>query len=154
MKVTQINLLGKKISLPLLHTNLRTRLTLSLGGEAIIPPAMAPRLLMEFASLAQSQETEEIEKNQIRTEAENITNEKEEIQSRDHQSEVSLLTNREYQVLELVAQGMTNKGIANQLIISANTVRSHLRCILDKLHMNNRVQAALWFQEQKSTTSK
>lgn len=61
---------------------------------------------------------------------------------------------REYQVLELVAQGLTNKEIAVRLVISENTVSSHLRCILDKLHMNNRVQAALWLQEQKTISSK
>ena len=64
------------------------------------------------------------------------------------QEGLNLLTPRENQVLELVAQGLTNKEIASNLVISENTVRSHLRFILDKLHMNNRVQAALWFQKK------
>jgi len=70
------------------------------------------------------------------------------------QTDSNLLTPREYQVLELVALGLTNKEISVRLVISENTVRSHLRSILDKLHMNNRVQAALWLQGQKSESSK
>jgi DNA-binding NarL/FixJ family response regulator len=45
--------------------------------------------------------------------------------------------------LDLVAEGLTNRQIAERLVVSENTVRAHLRNILDKLHVNNRVQAAL-----------
>lgn len=54
------------------------------------------------------------------------------------------LTTRERQVLELLAGGMANKEIAFQLKISENTVKNHLRNILEKLHLQNRVQAALY----------
>ncbi len=54
------------------------------------------------------------------------------------------LTGRERQVLELLANGMANKEIAFALKISENTVKNHLRNILEKLHLQNRVQAALY----------
>lgn len=51
---------------------------------------------------------------------------------------------REREVLELVAEGATNKEIASQLFITENTVKNHLRNILSKLHLQNRVQAATY----------
>jgi DNA-binding NarL/FixJ family response regulator len=52
------------------------------------------------------------------------------------------LSPREREVLELLTKGSTNKEIAAALGISDNTVKNHLRNILDKLHLQNRVQAA------------
>lgn len=57
---------------------------------------------------------------------------------------VGRLTPREYDVLNLVAQGLTNRQIADRLVISESTARSHLHNILDKLQMSNRVQAAAY----------
>lgn len=54
------------------------------------------------------------------------------------------LSERENQVLRLVAQGLTNKDIASNLGIAENTVKNHLRNILDKLHLDNRVQLAAY----------
>lgn len=54
------------------------------------------------------------------------------------------LTNREVDVLELVAQGLSNQEIAERLVISEWTVRTHVRNILGKLHLANRTQAALY----------
>jgi NarL family two-component system response regulator LiaR len=56
----------------------------------------------------------------------------------------SPLTEREIQVLKLVAQGLTNQEIADRLIISEWTVRTHVRNILGKLHLANRTQATLY----------
>jgi DNA-binding NarL/FixJ family response regulator len=53
-----------------------------------------------------------------------------------------LLTAREREVLALVARGYTNKEVAAALGISHSTVKNHLQNILDKLHLENRVQAA------------
>jgi DNA-binding NarL/FixJ family response regulator len=52
------------------------------------------------------------------------------------------LTAREKEVLELVAQGKSNKEIAVALSIAENTAKNHLKNILEKLHLGNRVQAA------------
>jgi DNA-binding NarL/FixJ family response regulator len=54
------------------------------------------------------------------------------------------LTSREQEILELVAQGLSNPEIAEKIYISENTVKKHLRNILDKLHLNNRVEAAVY----------
>ncbi|TCC66195.1 LuxR family transcriptional regulator [Kribbella pittospori] len=54
------------------------------------------------------------------------------------------LSGREYQVAELVAQGMTNKEIAARLVISRRTAESHVVHILDKLGFSSRSQIATW----------
>lgn len=54
------------------------------------------------------------------------------------------LTEREVDVLKHVAQGQTNQQIAESLVISERTVRTHVSNILDKLHLANRTQAALY----------
>ena len=61
---------------------------------------------------------------------------------RDALSLLETLSSREREVLDLVAEGNRNRQIAARLCISESTVRSHLRNILDKLHLANRVQAA------------
>ena len=54
------------------------------------------------------------------------------------------LTERELEILKLVAQGMPNLEIAERLVISERTVRTHVSNILSKLHLANRTQAALY----------
>lgn len=54
------------------------------------------------------------------------------------------LTEREMEVLQLVAQGRSNREIAAQLTISETTVRGHVSNILTKLHLSSRTQAALY----------
>jgi len=87
-------------------------------GEASISGLTAARILNEFARLAQR-------KSSVSSSGES-------------------LTPREREVLQLVAQGATNKEIASQLFIAENTVKNHLRNILAKLHLGNRVQAAAY----------
>jgi len=57
---------------------------------------------------------------------------------------VDPLTEREVEILKLLAQGMPNQEIAEQLVISERTVRTHVTNILSKLHLANRTQAALY----------
>ncbi len=57
---------------------------------------------------------------------------------------IEALTDREKDVLKLVARGYTNRDIANDLVITENTVKVHLRNILDKLQLRNRQQAAAY----------
>lgn len=61
---------------------------------------------------------------------------------------VDPLTPREIDVLKWLARGASNQEIANQLTISIRTVTTHMRNILDKLHLANRTQAALYAVEQ------
>ncbi|MHB1132375.1 MAG: response regulator [Chloroflexota bacterium] len=91
-------------------------------GEAPISRSMATRILAEFASQAQRQQGPV----PIR----------------------SALTTRETEVLQLVANGAANRDIAGQLCISENTVKNHLRNILEKLHLDNRVQAVAFALRQ------
>lgn len=55
-----------------------------------------------------------------------------------------LLTEREMEVLRLVAHGVSNPDIADELFITVNTVKTHLRNILEKLQLENRTQAATY----------
>jgi len=58
------------------------------------------------------------------------------------------LTAREISILQLVSEGKTNKEISSTLFISENTVKIHLRNILEKLHLKNRIQAAVYAVRQ------
>ncbi len=58
------------------------------------------------------------------------------------------LTTREKEVLDLVTHGKSNKEIAGALAIAENTVKNHLKNILEKLHLENRVQAATFALRQ------
>ena len=89
-------------------------------GGAIISPLMATKLLTEFKGLETRVETESA------------------------QEAIANLSPREVEVLQLVAQGATNKGIADSLFISENTAKTHLRNIMEKLHLANRSQAAAY----------
>jgi DNA-binding NarL/FixJ family response regulator len=89
-------------------------------GGVIVSPLMATKLLTEFKDLtagAERESTKEIESN---------------------------LSQREEEVLQQLSQGATNKEIADSLFISENTVKTHLRNIMDKLHLANRSQAAAY----------
>jgi NarL family two-component system response regulator LiaR len=54
------------------------------------------------------------------------------------------LTPREVEILQLVARGLSNQAMADRLVVSERTVRTHVSNILDKLHLANRTQAALY----------
>jgi LuxR family maltose regulon positive regulatory protein len=56
---------------------------------------------------------------------------------------VEPLTERELDVLRLIAQGLTNQEIADVLFISVNTVKTHAKHIYDKLNVRNRAQATI-----------
>lgn len=62
-----------------------------------------------------------------------------------------LLSEREREVLDLLAEGLPNQEIATRLVISERTVRSHVGSILAKLHLANRTQAALYAIRHKSS---
>lgn len=64
----------------------------------------------------------------------------------------SVLTRRESEILQLVADGMSNKEIANQLTITEGTVKNHVHNALEKLHLTNRVQAAAYAVRQGFAT--
>lgn len=64
------------------------------------------------------------------------------------EQEESPLTNREKEILLFVAKGLLNRDIASQLFISEHTVKNHLKNILQKLHLENRVQLARYAFER------
>jgi DNA-binding NarL/FixJ family response regulator len=59
-------------------------------------------------------------------------------------SEKSLLSDREMEIVQLVAQGFQNKEIGKKLFISENTVKNHLHNIFDKLGVSDRLELALY----------
>lgn len=92
-------------------------------GESPLSGVIATKILQEFsrATPAADEEAEEI---------------------------IEELTARETNILHLVAEGKTNKEIAAELVISENTVKIHLRNILEKLHLKNRIQIAVYAQRR------
>ena len=58
------------------------------------------------------------------------------------------LTGRELEILGLVGAGKTSKEIASDLYISENTVRKHVRNILDKVGLKSRFEAVTWAQRE------
>ena len=71
---------------------------------------------------------------------------KEELKPKQEETEnlLSFLTQREEEVLELLTQGITYKGVAKQLFISETTVKTHVNNIFQKLQVNDRTQAVLY----------
>ena len=94
------------------------------AGQSLISPSMASKLLTEFAAMAKKGE----ERQQMPT---------------------PRLTDREMEVLALVAQGMNNRDIAKELFISENTVKNHVRNILEKLHLHSRMEAVVYAVREK-----
>jgi DNA-binding NarL/FixJ family response regulator len=90
------------------------------GGQSLINPSMAGKLLTEFALLARREDGE-----------------------RPQQLSAPKLTDREMQVLKLIARGMNNRDIAKELFISENTVKNHVRNILEKLQIHSRMEAVM-----------
>jgi DNA-binding NarL/FixJ family response regulator len=90
------------------------------GGQSLINPSMAGKLLTEFAALARRDDEE-----------------------RAQEVPAPRLTEREMQVLKLVARGMNNRDIAKELFISENTVKNHVRNILEKLQIHSRMEAVM-----------
>lgn len=63
--------------------------------------------------------------------------------------DLASLTERERQILDLIAEGQSNKRIARQLDIAEATVKVHVKHLLKKLNMRSRVEAAIWAVQQK-----
>jgi DNA-binding NarL/FixJ family response regulator len=72
-----------------------------------------------------------------------------ELNRRARQTEGEVLSEREREVLQLVAQGLTNKEIAYRLNITEKTARNHLSHILEKLNLSRRAEAAAYAVQQK-----
>jgi NarL family two-component system response regulator LiaR len=93
-------------------------------GESSLHPKIARKLLQELSRLSKPSPAPPVE-----TSDEVL---------------VEPLTAREFEVLKSVAQGLKNQEIADKLDISNRTVTTHVSNILSKLHMENRIQAALY----------
>jgi len=88
-------------------------------NEAVLHPEVAAKLMQEFSA------------------------------PRPNEAPVDQLTPREMDVLRLVAKGMSNKEIADKLVISEKTVKTHLSNILSKLHLADRTQVAIYALRQR-----
>ena len=94
------------------------------AGQSLISPSMASKLLTEFTNLSKRAD----ERTTVPT---------------------PRLTERELEVLQHVAQGMSNREIASELFISENTVKNHVRNILEKLHLHTRMEAVMYAVREK-----
>ena len=91
-------------------------------GQSLISPSMAVKLIDEFKQMSKP----------------------------DHGAVSGLrLTERELEVLRLVARGMNNREISKQLFISENTVKNHIRNILEKLQLHSRMEAVMYAVREK-----
>lgn len=91
-------------------------------GQSLISPSMAIKLLDEFKQMS-------------RTDRQQVPSPR--------------LTDRELEVLKLVAQGLNNREIAKRLFISENTVKNHVRNILEKLQLHSRMEAVMYAVKEK-----
>ena len=73
--------------------------------------------------------------------------------SRPRHPDEAGLTEQEQRILDLIAQGMSNKLIARELGISDGTVKVHVKHLLRKLNLHSRLEAAVWAVEKKRTPS-
>ncbi|MGH3423492.1 MAG: response regulator [Nocardioidaceae bacterium] len=87
------------------------------AGQSLISPSMAAKLLDEFKQISRADRP---------------------------QPTGTRLTERELEVLRHVARGLNNKDIAKMLFISENTVKNHVRNILEKLQMHSRMEAVMY----------
>jgi DNA-binding NarL/FixJ family response regulator len=65
-------------------------------------------------------------------------------------SELSVLSPQERRLLEFIAEGLTNRQIAESMFLSEKTVKNYVTGLLNKLHMNNRTEAAIFATKLKS----
>ena len=93
------------------------------SGDSLISPSMASKLLAEFAQMRR-RDVEVVD------------------------SHLPKLTDREVEVLGLVARGLGNREIGRELFISENTVKNHVRNILEKLQLHTRMEAAMYAVQQ------
>jgi two-component system NarL family response regulator len=87
-------------------------------GQRLVTPSLATKLITEFAGMSERSTPRGVETPQ--------------------------LTRRELEVLRHVADGATNREVANRLGISENTVKNHVRNILEKLRLHTRMEAVMY----------
>ncbi|MBT2453183.1 response regulator transcription factor [Streptomyces sp. ISL-43] len=97
------------------------------AGEALLAPSVTRRLITEFSKLS-------------------------EVRPHSGSAAVSELTERETEVLVLIAQGLSNAEIADRLIIAESTIKTHVSRILVKLGLRDRTQAAVFAYETRLVT--
>src|SRR5690606_25624751 len=92
------------------------------AGKIFLPPTLATKFFDEFHSKAATSSRPDPAKKAL----------------------LGYLTNREKEVLKLLTEGVTYKGVADKLVISETTVKTHVNNIFQKLQVNDRTQAVLY----------
>ncbi|MEZ5170375.1 MAG: response regulator transcription factor [Acidimicrobiia bacterium] len=93
-------------------------------GHGLVSPSLTPKLLSEFNAVARRAEDRRL-------------------------AHTPRLTAREVEVLKLVAKGESNREIAEHLYIAENTVKNHIRNILEKLGLHSRMEAVVYALREK-----
>jgi two-component system NarL family response regulator len=94
------------------------------AGNSRLAPSMAAKLLSEFTTMSRRAEE-------------------------TRQFPAPKLTDREMEVLRLIARGLTTREVAGELAISENTVKNHIRNIFEKLHLHTRMAAVAYAVREK-----
>jgi DNA-binding NarL/FixJ family response regulator len=94
------------------------------AGQSLVSPSMTSKLLEEFNVLSRRADERQ-------------------------RSLTTKLTDREVEVLRLVAKGLSNREIGSELYISENTVKNHVRNVLEKLHLHSRMEAVVYAMREK-----
>ncbi|MGW1516209.1 response regulator [Streptomyces sp. NPDC002287] len=97
------------------------------AGEALLAPSVTKRLIVEFSKLAEVNRTRD-------------------------PSGTGELTERETEVLVLIAQGLSNAEMADRLLVAESTIKTHVSRILVKLGLRDRTQAAVYAYETRLVT--
>jgi DNA-binding NarL/FixJ family response regulator len=110
------------------------------AGESELDPAVAGKVMDEFRRLSS-----------LPAAAPSAENAPKPARTREPALEelIEQLTEREMEILQLLAQGLGNKAIAAQLFLSEGTVRNYVSAIMDKLHANDRTQAVVKAAKRK-----
>ena len=112
-------------------------------GESRLTPQIARKVMDQFRRLAPLPHAEPVREGAVPLSADKVAS------GQKAALDTESLTDREEKVLQLIAEGMTNRQIAGTLFLAEGTVKNYVSRIMDKLHANTRTELALRSKRQR-----